>query len=142
MLGFPLALLLAAASTPAPAPAQANPQIDYPGFRDLAVTSRSIAAGRLVRWAAFAAAAAQPDVLILDARSAPAFARGHIAGAVNLPFTDFHRRKPGPRHRQDWTADPHQLQQQFQTITRAGAAQIGAACAQHPDLHQSRRLWL
>lgn len=83
MLHFALAALLAA--TPAPA----NPQIDYPGFRDLTVSVEEYRRTRLVDWKGFAAAAAQPDVLILDARSASAFARGHIEGAVNLPFTDF-----------------------------------------------------
>ena len=34
-------------------------------------------------------AAGSTDVLVLDARSADAFAAGHIKGAVNLPFTDF-----------------------------------------------------
>jgi rhodanese-related sulfurtransferase len=83
MLHFALAALLAA--TPAPA----NPQIDYPGFRDLTVSVEDYRRTRLVDWKGFAAAAAQPDVLILDARSASAFQRGHIEGAVNLPFTDF-----------------------------------------------------
>jgi phage shock protein E len=82
MLHFALAALLAAA-TPA------NPQIDYPGFRDLTVDVEDYRRGRLVGWDAFAAAAAEPGALVLDARSAPAFARGHIKGAVNLPFTDF-----------------------------------------------------
>lgn len=83
MLHFGLAALLAA--TPAPA----NPQIDYPGFRDLTVSVEDYRLTRLVDWKGFAAAAARPDALILDARSASAFARGHIEGAVNLPFTDF-----------------------------------------------------
>jgi phage shock protein E len=83
MLHFALAALLAAT------PAAANPQIDYPGFRDLTVSVEDYRRGRLVDWKGFAAAAAEPDVLILDARSASAFARGHIQGAVNLPFTDF-----------------------------------------------------
>ena len=82
MLHFALAILLAA-STPS------NPQIDYPGFRDLTVSVEEYRRGRLVGWDAFAAAAAEPATLILDARSASAFARGHIRGAVNLPFTDF-----------------------------------------------------
>jgi phage shock protein E len=82
MLHFTLAALLAAA-------APANPQIDYPGFRDLTVSVEEYRRGRLVGWDAFAAAARQPRTLILDARSASAFARGHIKGAVNLPFTDF-----------------------------------------------------
>jgi phage shock protein E len=82
MLHFALAALLAAA-------APSNPQIDYPGFRALTVSVEDYRRGRLVGWDAFAAAAAEPGTLILDARSAPAFARGHIRGAVNLPFTDF-----------------------------------------------------
>lgn len=82
MLHFALAGLLAAASP-------ANPQIDYPGFRDLTLSVEDYRRQRLVGWDAFAAAAAEPGTLILDARSASAYARGHIKGAVNLPFTDF-----------------------------------------------------
>jgi phage shock protein E len=82
MLGFTLAALLAAA-TPA------NPQIDYPGFRDLTLSVEDYRRARLVDWEGFAAAAAEPGALILDARSGSAFAEGHIEGAVNLPFTDF-----------------------------------------------------
>ncbi len=37
----------------------------------------------------FAKAARSEGALLLDARSADAFARGHLKGAVNLPFTDF-----------------------------------------------------
>lgn len=33
--------------------------------------------------------AATGGAIILDARSADAFAQGHIAGAINLPLTDF-----------------------------------------------------
>ncbi len=40
-------------------------------------------------WSEFQAAAKQPGTLLLDARSADAYAAGHIRGAVNLPFTDF-----------------------------------------------------
>jgi len=82
MLDFVLAALLAAA-------APANPQIDYAGFKALTVDVEDYRRGRLIGWDAFAAAAKQKDTLILDARSASAFARGHIEGAVNLPFTDF-----------------------------------------------------
>ena len=82
MLHFAIGALLAAT-------APANPQIDYAGFRDLTVSVEDYRRTRLVGWDAFAAAAAEPDTLILDARSASAFARGHIEGAVNLPFTDF-----------------------------------------------------
>ncbi|MEA3004345.1 MAG: hypothetical protein QOH81_3133 [Sphingomonadales bacterium] len=82
MLHFAFAALLAGA-------APANPQIDYPGFRQLTLNVEDYRRGRLVGWDAFAAAAAAPHALILDARSATAFAQGHIRGAVNLPFTDF-----------------------------------------------------
>ena len=41
------------------------------------------------KWAEFSKLAKRPGVLLLDARSADAFAAGHIAGAVNLPLTDF-----------------------------------------------------
>jgi hypothetical protein len=82
MLHFAFAALLAA-STPA------NPQIDYAGFKDLTVSVEDYRRSRLVGWDAFAAAAKQEATLILDARSADAYARGHIKGAVNLPFTDF-----------------------------------------------------
>jgi hypothetical protein len=86
-----LALLLACASAAAAAAAAppANPQIDYPGFRKLTESVEQYRQRRLVDWEAFAAAAREPGVLILDARSAPAYAAGHIEGAVNLPFTDF-----------------------------------------------------
>jgi phage shock protein E len=81
MTGFIIAALLAAAPV--------NPQIDYAGFRELTASVEEYRRARLVDWNGFAAAAAQPGVLILDARSASAYAQGHIAGAVNLPFTDF-----------------------------------------------------
>ena len=82
-----LVSLLLCATPPVAAPV--NPQIDYPGFRELAISVEDYRRSRLVRWDAFAAAAAEPDALILDARSASAYAQGHIEGAVNLPFTDF-----------------------------------------------------
>jgi hypothetical protein len=67
----------------------ANPQIDYPGFSALTADLGAYREGRRVTLAEFRRMAAEGDTLILDARSADAFARGHIAGAVNLPFTDF-----------------------------------------------------
>ena len=86
------ALLIAGAATPAAAqpPAQrANPQIDYAGFRRLASEVEPYRQTRLIDWAEFDRLRGQRNVLILDARSADAFRRGHIRGAVNLPFTDF-----------------------------------------------------
>ncbi|HEV7343843.1 MAG TPA: rhodanese-like domain-containing protein [Sphingopyxis sp.] len=82
-------LLLAAALTTTPALGQANPQIDYPAFQALTTSVAPQRATRLLAFDAFKAEAAKPDVLLLDARSADAFVRGHIKGAVNLPLTDF-----------------------------------------------------
>jgi len=84
-----LALSLAApamARDPDPKP---NPQIDYAGFGALTRDVRAIRAKRLIGFDRFKAMTAEPGTLLLDARSKDAFARGHIAGAVNLPLTDF-----------------------------------------------------
>ncbi|MBN8841720.1 MAG: rhodanese-like domain-containing protein [Sphingomonadales bacterium] len=83
------ALLAALTLAAAPAFAQANPQIDYPAFQTLTASVGTQRADRLLRFDAFRAEAAKPGVLLLDARSKDAFAAGHIAGAVNLPLTDF-----------------------------------------------------
>lgn len=82
-------LLLAAALVAAPALGQTNPQIDYPAFQALTTSVAPERATRLLAHDAFKAKAAKPDALLLDARSADAFQRGHIKGAVNLPLTDF-----------------------------------------------------
>lgn len=82
-------LLLAAALAATPALAQANPQIDYPAFQTLTAGVAPARASRLLAFDAFKAEAAKPGTLLLDARSADAFRRGHIKGAVNLPLTDF-----------------------------------------------------
>ena len=81
-----LALSLAVPADPTP---KANPQIDYAGFATLTGNVRALRAKRLLAFDAFKAKAAEKDALILDARSADKFAAGHIAGAVNLPLTDF-----------------------------------------------------
>ena len=64
-------------------------QIDYRGFQDLTEDVSAYRAGRLVTLADFQRMAREPNTIVLDARSADAFAEGHIDGAVNLPFTDF-----------------------------------------------------
>lgn len=64
-------------------------QIDYQGFRGLAGEVEAYRAERLVSLADFQRMAREPNTLVLDARSADAYARGHIEGAINLPFTDF-----------------------------------------------------
>lgn len=66
-----------------------NPQIDYAGFATLTTDVRTHRASRLLSLPAFKAKAVEKNALILDARSADKFAAGHIAGAVNLPLTDF-----------------------------------------------------
>jgi len=66
-----------------------NTQINYDGFRSLTGEVEAYRANRLVPLAEFNRMAREPSTLILDARSADAYAQGHIEGAVNLPFTDF-----------------------------------------------------
>ena len=78
------ALLVAAA----PAPRE-NPQVDFAGFQALTSDVGSYRKDRLVDLRQFQVIAARRDALVLDARSADAFAKGHIKGAVNLPLTDF-----------------------------------------------------
>jgi phage shock protein E len=89
-LAFALTCALPLAAAPASAqPALLNPQIDYDGYRALVEEVRPYRLARLVDWDTFIAAAAERDVLILDARSAAQFAAGHIRGAVNLPLPEF-----------------------------------------------------
>lgn len=87
MLLYVLAVVTAApVSTPVITTAR---QIDYAGFEQLARDVRPVRAKRLVTLDRFKAMAQSGDAIILDARSAEAFAQGHIAGAINLPLTDF-----------------------------------------------------
>ncbi len=83
---FAIALALCASAASAQ---DRNPLIDYAGFQRLTQEVAISRQRRLVGWAEFEKMARQPDVLVLDARSADAYAAGHIQGAVNLPFTDF-----------------------------------------------------
>lgn len=71
-------------SLPSPTP---NPLVDTGGFRDGVGEAERLRAERRVGEAAFLALAA-PGSVILDCRSAEAFARLHVRGAVNLPFPD------------------------------------------------------
>jgi phage shock protein E len=92
LLRFTALALACAAVQSVPAVAQPpalNPQIDYDGFLQLIEEVRPYRRARLLDWNAFAAAAAERDVLILDARSAEQFAAGHIRGAVNVPLPEF-----------------------------------------------------
>ncbi len=84
-----LALALAALSLPAAGHAADNPQVDYAGFAQLVQTLGPVRESHRLPWAEFAARARAPDAILLDARTPSAFARGHLKGAINLPFTDF-----------------------------------------------------
>jgi phage shock protein E len=79
------ALTLPAAAREAPA----NPQIDYPGFVELAAKVEDYREQRGLGWEEFAARARTDGAILLDARSETAFAQGHLEGAVNLPLPDF-----------------------------------------------------
>lgn len=79
-----LAVPLAAAQA-----APANPQVDYPTFLRLSQELAPVRAAHRLAWPEFASRASARGALLLDARSADAFTRGHLKGAVNLPFTDF-----------------------------------------------------
>jgi hypothetical protein len=69
--------------------ARANPQIDYPGFVELAAKVEGYREQRRLGWDAFAERALAGGAILLDARSETAFAQGHIEGAINLPLPDF-----------------------------------------------------
>lgn len=77
----------AAAETHEAAPEPAL--IDFAGFEALTTEAGFYRASRLVDLATFNAMRADPDTLVIDARSAEAYALGHIDGAVNLNFSDF-----------------------------------------------------
>ncbi|MEL6876969.1 MAG: rhodanese-like domain-containing protein [Pseudomonadota bacterium] len=89
-----LALVLATGgqaenSAPATQLEQQAPQIDYAGFAVLTEEVAQLRQERLLPKDAFFERAAAEGALLLDTRSAAAFATGHIEGAVNLPFSDF-----------------------------------------------------
>jgi len=81
-------LALACLATPGMA-AEANPQIDYDGFTLLAASLGDIRTANRLDLAEFLHRARAEGALLLDARSAAAFAAGHLEGAVNLPLPDF-----------------------------------------------------
>jgi phage shock protein E len=84
-----LIVLASLAGAPVYAKTSSNPLIDYDGYTALTIDVAPVRQDRLIPLAAFKTRAAKPDVLVLDARSAQAFAEGHIMGAVNLPLPDF-----------------------------------------------------
>jgi phage shock protein E len=66
-----------------------SPLIDYDGYAALTAEVAPIRRAHLISLVEFNTRTAKSDVLLLDARSAQAFAEGHIDGAVNLPLPDF-----------------------------------------------------
>lgn len=70
-------------------PPAGSPEIDYAGFLDLGADVMALREARLVSLTDFKEMASEPDTIILDARSAEAFARGHVEGAINISFADF-----------------------------------------------------
>lgn len=88
LLGL-LAIIIGALTVP-PAQAQTEPGfVDYPGFMELGAEIADYRETRLIDLAAFNVLKDDPDTLVIDARSAGAYAMGHINGAVNLNFSDF-----------------------------------------------------
>ena len=70
-------------------PANAKAQIDYSAFAALTKEVAKYREKRMIDLTAFNEKRARGNVVILDTRSAAAFARGHIDGAINIPFSDF-----------------------------------------------------
>lgn len=63
--------------------------VDYAGFVELAGELGEYRQSRLLGWEEWDRQSRLHGAIILDTRSAAAFAQGHIRGAVNLPFSDF-----------------------------------------------------
>ncbi len=89
LLAFAVGLMSASALAQEKPQANTSAQINYSGFRDLTREVETYRDGRLVTLADFQRMAREPNTIVLDARSADAYTRGHMGGAINLPFTDF-----------------------------------------------------
>lgn len=76
-------------SEPAGKSAARRSNVDSGGFLELAAEAEQLRERRLLPAEDFARLAKRGDTLVLDARSRAAFARQHVAGAVNLPYTEF-----------------------------------------------------
>ena len=66
-----------------------NELIDYPQYLRIAREVQPVREKHRLTEEQFAAMAAEPGTIVLDARSADKFKLRHIKGAVSLPFTDF-----------------------------------------------------
>ena len=89
-LAIALTAALALSAVPTSGQTSGNEQlIDFDGFSSLTVEVAQLRSNRLLPKDEFLRRAVQDGALILDTRSAQAFAAGHLEGAVNLPFSDF-----------------------------------------------------
>lgn len=96
---FPLLLMTACTAASAAPPTESSgsvaapgtlpARVDYPGFVDLSQEAGEYRKTRLVSIETFMKMAADPQTLILDARSESAYRRKHLKGAINLNFSDF-----------------------------------------------------
>jgi hypothetical protein len=66
-----------------------NPRIDFATFLRDANATHLIREGHRLSEARFIELSQQPGVVVLDARSQDKFNALHVAGAINLPYTDF-----------------------------------------------------
>jgi hypothetical protein len=78
-----------ATQSSAPARRIPNELIDYPQYLRIAREVQPVREKHRLTEEQFAAMAAEPGTVVLDARSADKFRMRHIKGAVSLPFTDF-----------------------------------------------------
>jgi phage shock protein E len=77
------------AAQPKGDPTLQNPAINYDAFAKSVAEVGKLRQTRRISEAKFIAMAADPNTVILDARSASMYARRHVKGAVNLSFPDF-----------------------------------------------------
>ena len=83
-----ISLFLVAAAGAASEPVAPNPQIDMPGFLEAADKAAEHRSSRRVSEEDFLRMMAEPNTIVLDARSAEKFGELHVKGATNLSFPD------------------------------------------------------
>jgi phage shock protein E len=128
------AMIIFALTAPAAEADEKPGLIDYPGFIELGTDIAAYRETRLIDLETFNAMKADPDTIIIDARSAGNYGLGHISGAVNLNFSDFSAGM--------LSEVIGSKQQQLHRQCRPGDAEIGPAGPQRADLHQPLWLWL
>jgi len=84
LCSFALCAILQAAEQRIP-----NRLIDYPGYLRIAQEAQAPREKRRLTEEQFLSLAADPQTIILDARSESKYKLRHIKGAINLPFTEF-----------------------------------------------------